>query len=289
MIDPNARAGTDTAPESGAAPTGGRRGQQGTLAALGKAFAIGAGQPLRQPGTLVGFAIFFVLPPLVLGMVWKVAAQESGGSIVGYDASQLVWYIVMAETAVLTVRNRMIEIIGDDIGSGRITVELQRPISVLGIRLAAEFGFMAPRLLTALVLASGVGLALGGTPPSTRSLALAVPAVLVGLAVNTSWQHLFAAASFWVREAKGAWFIYTKLVFVLGGMLLPLEVLPGWLETVAKALPFMAMVYVPSRLAAGFFEPELILLQLLWLAIGLALASRMFAAGQRHLMRGGGS
>lgn len=284
MIDPIA----ETLPETGAGPnrTGGHRG---TATALAKAFAIGARQPLRQPGTLVGFGVFFILPPLVLGMVWKVAAEESGGSIVGYNAGQLVWYIAMAETAVLTVRNRLIEFIGDDIGSGRITVELQRPISPLGLRLASEFGFMAPRVATALVLATGVGLALGGPPPSRLSLVLALPALLIGLAVNASWQHLFAAASFWVREAKGAWFIYTKLVFVLGGMLLPLEVLPGWLETVAKALPFMAMVYVPSRLAAGFFEPELMVLQLLWLAIGIVAAHRAFAAGQRHLMNGGGS
>ncbi len=249
---------------------------------LGGAFKAGVAQTIAEPAHLLGFAFFFILPPIVLASVWKAAA--SNGDIVGYNASALVWYIVISETAILTIRNRLIEEIGDDVGSGRFAVELQRPASPLPVRLATEIGYMAPRFLLGLGLAIVIGLVLGGAPPALLGLALAVPGLILALAVNVIGQHLFAAASFWLREAKGAWFLYNKLVFVLGGMLLPLEVLPGWAETIAKALPFMAMAYAPARLAAGFIEPELFLVQGFWLLVGLAAAVWAFRRGENRFM-----
>ena len=71
-------------------------------------------------------------------------------------------------------------------------------------------------------------------------------------------------------------------------MLLPLEVLPGWLHDLALALPFAAMAYVPARLASGHVEPALLLLQAGWL-VGLAVAAATaFSAGQRRLQVVGG-
>lgn len=257
------------------------------VTALRRAFTASAAQQLATPSSLVAFGLFFIIPPAVLAMVWKAAAEGSGGSIVGYSASALVWYIAVAETAILTVRNRLIEEIGADVGSGRILVEMTRPISVLSLRISVELGFMLPRFIVGFTLACCVGLVLGGRPPSLFGVMIALPSLLLALVLNVVGQHVFAAASFWVQEAKGAWFLYNKLVFVLGGMLLPLEVLPAWLETIAKILPFMAMAYIPSRLAAGFIEPELIAVQLLWLVALGTVASRTFARGERHLMRGG--
>lgn len=252
---------------------------------LAKAARAGMSQTFPSRSVAVTFGLFFLLPPLVLGGLWKVAAESAGGSIAGYGAGALVWYIAASETAVLTVRNRLIEDIGDDVASERITVELIRPTTPLSVRLAMEYGFMMPRLALGIGLSVLVGLTLGGPPGSVAALALAVPALLLALALNLTGQYVFAAGSFWLREAKGAWFLYNKLVFVLGGMLLPLEVLPQWMEAIAKSLPFMAMAYVPARLAAGHFEPQLLALQVLWLSLALIVAGTAFRRGQDRMMR----
>ena len=97
-----------------------------------------------------------------------------------------------------------------------------------------------------------------GPPPSAAALALAVPAALLALACNLAAQHAFAGAAFWLRDARSTWFLYQKLVFLLGGMLLPLEFLPRALADVAKVLPFAAMAYAPARLASGHVEPRLL-------------------------------
>ncbi len=77
-------------------------------------------------------------------------------------------------------------------------------------------------------------------------------------------------------------------MFILGGMLIPLEALPGWLERVASVLPFRAMSYAPARLAAGNLEPVLLVEQVAWLAVLLWGAGAVFGAGERRLQVLGG-
>jgi ABC-2 type transport system permease protein len=101
-------------------------------------------------------------------------------------------------------------------------------------------------------------------------------------------QHAFAAAAFWIDDAKSTWFLYQKLVFVLGGMLLPLEVLPGPMEAVARWSPLASMAYAPARLASGHLEPHLLLVQLAWLGAAAWTAHAAFAAGERRLQVVGG-
>lgn len=133
-----------------------------------------------------------------------------------------------------------------------------------------------------------VATATAGGPPRPVALALAVPSVVLAIACNIVAQHAFAAAAFWLRDAGSAWFLYQKLVFVLGGMLIPLEALPGWLERTAAVLPFQAMSYTPARLASGHLEPALVLQQIGWLVVLAAGATALFRAGERRLQVVGG-
>ena len=38
---------------------------------------------------------------------------------------------------------------------------------------------------------------------------------VIGALVSLVLQHLFAGGAFWLADAKGAWFLYSKLIFVL--------------------------------------------------------------------------
>jgi len=249
-----------------------------------RAVRVAARRMVAEPSALVVAGVFYLMVTAILAGLWRAAADASGGSVVGYSAVALVWYVATSEAATIALPPRMIEDIGNDIGSGAIAVEMLRPAPVLGLRVATEVGQMLPRML----LCISVGLVFAtltvGAPPSGSALALAAPSLVLALILNIVTQHMFAAAAFWVLDAKATWFLYQKLVFVTGGMLLPLEVLPEPLETVTKLLPFSAMAYVPARLASGHFEPELIAVQVLWLVVLGGAAHLAFRAGERHLI-----
>lgn len=243
---------------------------------------------LAQRGAFVVSSGFYVIVVVVLGGLWRAAADANGGPIAGYSAAALTWYVVATEAATISLNYRLIDETGRDIASGAVAVELLRPASVLAVRVAGELGRVLPRLATFVVVGVVLGGVAAGAPPDLGAAVLAVPALALAVTCNVVGQHLFAAAAFWLRDAGSAWFLYQKLVFVVGGMLLPLEILPSGLESAARWLPFSAMAYVPGRLASGHFEPELLLVQVAWIGVLAALAAVVFDAGERRLQVVGG-
>jgi ABC-2 type transport system permease protein len=119
-------------------------------------------------------------------------------------------------------------------------------------------------------------------------LLLAAPSLVLAVMCNLVAQHAFAGVSFWIRDARATWFLYQKLVFIVGGMLLPLEVLPPVMTRVALFLPFMAMAYAPSRLASGHLDLWLLGAQIGWLVVLGGLAVAVFSRGERRLQVVGG-
>lgn len=257
-----------------------------------RAFRVGVATAARrvmaEPGGFVVSVGFYLAVVSVLGSLWRTATAANGGTVAGYSAVALTWYVATSEAATVPLNVRMIEETGQVIADGSIAVELLRPASVLGVRVASELGRTLPRLAAC----AGAGLVLArmtaGPPPNPGALMLALPSLILAVTCNLVAQHAFAAVSFWVRDARSTWFLYQKLVFVVGGMLLPLEVLPHPMAMTARLLPFMAMAYAPARLASGHFEPGLLVAQLTWLSVLWAVATAVFSAGERRLQVVGG-
>ena len=236
---------------------------------------------------LVVSVLFYLIVSGVLSALWRAAAGEDG-TVAGYSAAALTWYVITAEAAICAIHVRLIEQVGDDIGSGAVAVEMLRPVPVVSVRLAAEVGSCMARLGVLLVSGATYAWLVVGPPPSTAGALLALPALVLAVAANLFLQYALAGSAFWLRDTRAMWFLYQKLVFLLGGMLLPLQVLPGVLHDVAMALPFMAMAYAPARLAAGHVEPWLLVVQAGWIVVLAAGAGAVFAAGQRRLQVVGG-
>ncbi|HEV2890536.1 MAG TPA: ABC-2 family transporter protein [Frankiaceae bacterium] len=249
---------------------------------------VAARKGAAERGGLLFTVGFYLLVSWALGSVWRMAAGAGDGEVAGYTAVALTWYIATSEAATIPLNQKLIEDVGLAIGNGSIAVEMLRPASVLGVRVMTELGRSLPRLVVCLVAGSALALVTGGAPPSVAALALVPFALVLAIACNTVSMYAFAGAGFWLRDTRSAWFLYQKLVFLLGGMLLPLQVLPHALERAAHLMPFMAMAYVPARLASGHVEPELLLVQAFWLVVLGLLATRVFAAGERRIATVGG-
>jgi ABC-2 type transport system permease protein len=78
---------------------------------------------------------------------------------------------------------------------------------------------------------------------------------------------------------------------MLGGMLIPLDFYPGWLQVIARALPFSSTTYGPARL---FVTPSVelfinvMLLQILWITVLALVLSLAYRRGVAHLTVNGG-
>ena len=269
-------------------PLTGRRSARLVLGWVTPALWTSGRRMARDIGALMVGLGFYAIVASVIATLWRTAAAAHGGQVAGYSGRQLTWYLYWSEAAVTALNPRQIETTGDDIASGAVAVDLLRPASVVGLRIVTELGRSLPRLGGCLVIGSILAFAIGGPPVSWSALALSLPSLVLALACNLTAQHACAGAAFWIRDARSTWFLYQKLVFLLGAMLMPVQILPSWLQAVARHLPFLAMAYAPARLAAGYWEPGLVAQQLMWL-VGLGgLAFTVFRRGERRLQVIGG-
>ncbi|MCW2928658.1 MAG: transporter permease [Thermoleophilia bacterium] len=223
----------------------------------------------------------------VLAWLW-VAALPGSESIAGYDAVRMVWYLAVAEAVVNGVDQRLMLRIGDDFQRGDLTAELLRPVTLVWMLTARELGRSVARFVLSLPACVAVAWLIVGSPPSAAGLALLVITGPLAVIVQTLLIVAASASVMWLGDANAAWFVMQKLVFLVGGMLLPLEFWPDGVSGVLIALPWAATAYVPAHLAV---QPdlvraiELVALQLFWvLAVG-ALASLAWTRGEQRLLR----
>jgi ABC-2 type transport system permease protein len=225
-----------------------------------------------------------------LGFLW-IAALPDGQSIEGYDAISMVWYIAFAEAAVNGVDQRLMVRLGDDLRRGDMTIELLRPVTLVWMVMSREIGRSIARFALSLPACCAVAWVLVGPPPSW--VGLATLAVTGPLAVLVQMLLVLGATSsaLWIGDTTAAWFVLQKLVFLAGGMLLPLEFWPGIWGDVLTVLPWASTAYIPAHLAvdpSGGRVLELVGLQVAWIVVLLFATAAAWARGERRLMTVGG-
>jgi ABC-2 type transport system permease protein len=262
-----------------------RRPQPSSAAVAGATWSTRVLGYLASPSQLVFNTLVYLTVVGALSGLWKVAVEAAGGEMVGYSALAIVWYITATEVAIMATPPRVIEDESNLILDGSVETDLLRPIDLFVVHVTNWIGESSPRFLACVGAGLIWALWFGGTPASWSPVLLAGVSLVLAIVFNIVAQVTVATSAFWVRDAKGAWFLYQKLVFVVGGMLLPLEVLPAAVERAARVLPFMAMAYAPGRLAAGFLEPSLLLIQVAWLAVFLVCGALLYRRGLNRLRR----
>lgn len=259
-----------------------------TMRPLVLAWVTAVQRVLATPSSFLVSIGIYVSVVVILGSLWRVATAANGGEVAGYTAVALTWYVATSEAATIPLNTRLIDQLGDDISSGAVAVELLRPTSMVALRIAAELGRATPHLVACMVVGTALATLGGGAAPSLPGLLLAAPALVLAIACNIVGQHAFAGVAFWIRDTRSSWFVYQKLVFIIGGMLLPLEVLPDTVGGVAKLLPFMVMAYAPARLASGHVEPWLLAVQVGWIVVLATVTAAVYRRGERRLQVVGG-
>lgn len=263
------------------------RGPGKALAVLRTQLAHGLAYPadllLRSLGILIFLWVFIHL--------WRSSFAASGQTrIQGLSLSDTLWYLVLAESITLA-KPRVATEIARAIKDGTIAYQLGRPMNWLLYQASLTLGEAIARGLATLLLGGLLVAALVGPPPPPATWPLAALAVLAAWLLDFCMAALIGLLAFVVEDVAAFEWIYSKLVLVLGGVLLPLDFLPDGWRQVAQALPFAATTWAPARLFvsgdAGLFA-RLFGLQLAWLLVvglGLHLA---FSRAARHLAVNGG-
>jgi len=244
---------------------------------------------LATGATFVGRLALYGVLLLIFSKLWQVVGERS--SLTPASARDILWYLAVTEWIVLSGPFIHLQIM-QDVQRGDITTYLPRPMSYLGFRLAENAGVF---LLQATAMAAGgfvfAWLLAGGLPDNPRGLILALPLGLLAGYVVLAMHAAIGLTSVWITDSSPVYWIWQKCAFILGGLMLPLEVYPAWLRNIALLSPFAALLNGPGRMAFGW-QPELALeiaLQLVfWAVVSTATLVWVYGRARRALEVSGG-
>jgi len=246
-------------------------------------------QELAERATLAGRVVFYAVLLTIFSRLWVVVQER--GALSGANAADFLWYLAVTEWVVLSVPLVHLTVEAD-VRSGDIAYQLPRPISYLGARVAEAGGAQLVRFAVLGVAGFVFAWGLAGSLPS-RPEGLLLALVLAPLAAFTC--TLFATAvgfsALWLQDAAPVYWIWQKCMFLLGGLLLPLEIYPEWLREIASVLPFAAMLHGPGRSALGFDVEHALrtgALLVFWAGVAIALLVVLLRRGLRVLDVNGG-
>jgi ABC-2 type transport system permease protein len=209
---------------------------------------ISATQARREPHELYGRMAFFAVILGVFSSLWGAVA-EAGMPVAG-DPTSLVWYLAATEWILLSAPPIHVEI-QEAIRRGDVVYRLGHPVSYVAAEFARGLGLLAVRApflgLTAFLSAFAFT---GGIPP-LNALLIVVPFGFAASALITALYLAIGLLAFWLQDVAPVYWVWQKLMFVLGGLMLPLDVYPEFIQHAAVFTPFPSLLAAPASFVLG--------------------------------------
>ncbi|HUF02330.1 MAG TPA: ABC-2 family transporter protein [Gaiellaceae bacterium] len=232
------------------------------------------------------YMIGMVAEPVIYLVVWTTIAEQSGGSVNGLTPGYFAAYYI-----VWTLVRNMNIVYGAPfweyrIREGRLSGDLLKPLHPLHHDIAHFAGAKVIWILLWLPIAAALTL-LFDPALSPRPLQVAVFAVAIWGAylLRTMLQSTLGMLCFWTTRGAAVFDLYMTTELLLSGRLVPLPLMPDWVQEIARFLPFQWAFFFPIESLVGDMSNEQLLrglgAQLLWILIGLAL----FKLAWRHAIR----
>jgi len=224
------------------------------------------------------YLVGMVAEPVIYLVVWSTIADQSGGTVGGLTAGEfaayyIVWTLVRTMNIVFTPYGWE-----ERIREGELSGQLLRPLHPIHYDLAWFAGGKVPWVLFYLPIAVVLTLVFNPTF-DVRPLEIAVFALAVWGAylIRTFYQSALGLVTFWTTRVGALFQLYITLELLLSGRLVPLTLMPEWVQTAAWFLPFRWTFYFPIQTLVDDLSNKQLLgglaMQALWTLIGIGLFS----------------
>jgi ABC-2 type transport system permease protein len=183
------------------------------------------------------------------------------------------------------------------ITSGNIAYELCRPCEIYGFwyakllaqRLSSAMLRSLPILIVAFLLPRPYKLIF---PPNVTSLIAFILALILGLLVLVAISMFIYISVFITMSPMGSLLIFAVLGEFFSGLLIPIPLMPSWVQTLASFLPFRWTVDFPFRVYSGQIPYNEAFIgtgaQLLWLIALIGFGKFLFGKVIRKVVIQGG-
>lgn len=223
-----------------------------------------------------------------------LAVYRTTSNVAGYDASAALTYAWITQALIMVVALWGWWEVELTIRSGDVVSDLSKPFSYLGFWIARDLGraayFVVFRGLPVLMCGQ---LLFGLHWPSTPLAWLAfICSTLLSVLASFGFRFLLNLSAFWTTDARGLGSLALAASMLLGGFVVPLRFFPEWLQGVLLALPFAAIMQIPSDLFVerlqGWDVVAALAQQAIWVIVLLAAAQLVTQLATRRVVVQGG-
>jgi ABC-2 type transport system permease protein len=220
------------------------------------------------------YLIGTIIEPTIYLVVWSTIANQQGGSVGGYAAGGLaayyiVWTVVRQMNVVLTPFNWE-----NRIQRGRLSMELMRPIHPMHYDVSYFAGWKFVMLLFSLPIVTILALIFKPTlNPNWMQIIVFFIAIWGAYLVRTVIFEILGLITFWTTRVSAIFDLFFALELILSGRLVPMTLMPGWVQQLAFYLPFQWTFFFPINALVGKPSTTELLtglgIQLFWILSGL--------------------
>lgn len=234
-----------------------------------------------------------VTEPVIYLVVWSTIAKSNGGSVGGitaggFAAYYIVWTLVRSMNIVFTP-------LGWEwrIREGQLSAQLLRPLHPIHYDLGEFAGGKLVGILLWLPVAAVLTLAFRPTlHPNAIQIAVFAVAIWGAYLIRSMFQWVMGMITFWttmIGAIAETWYIAEML---LSGRLVPLSLMPHWVQSLATFLPFKWTFGFPIESLVGNLSTARLLgglaMQAMWIGVGVLLVRVVWKRGTRRYTAVGG-
>lgn len=210
----------------------------------------------------------------LLRVVWR-AVYGSSNTVEHVSLAQQISYSTIVTLQVWLFAPSTFYDLTRRVREGSVAMDMLRPVGFLPQVIIGQAGNCVAVLPLA-TLSVPFAILFGGVmmPASPLAGFQYIVALVLGWLVACLMATLVGMLVFWTLEVSGAFMTYQMIASFLGGALVPLWFMPGWLRSLADLLPFKESLYTPLAIylgrVRGSYAWILICEQIAW-AVGCAI------------------
>jgi ABC-2 type transport system permease protein len=239
------------------------------------------------------YMIGMVAEPVIYLVVWTTIADEQGGAVNGITSSEFAAYYI-----VWTLVRNMNIVFGAPfwewrIREGNLSGQLLKPMHILHYDLAYFAGWKFVVVLLWIPIAIVLSLIFHpDLHPTSLEIVVFVIAIWGAYVIRSMFQGTIGMLNFWTTRGAAVFDLWMACEMLLSGRLVPLQLMPEWVQTLADFLPFKWTFGFPIESLVGDMSTSELLLglcvQALWIGIGLVLFRITWRAAVKHFSAVGG-
>ena len=198
------------------------------------------------------FLLGMVAEPVIYLVVWTTIADQQGGSVQGLTAGYFAAYYI-----VWTLVRSMNIVFGAPyweyrIREGELNRDLLRPVLPLHFDIAWFAGWKVVMIVLWIPIAIGLSLVFDPTlDPRPLEIAVFAVAIWGAYLIRTMLQESLGMLCFWTTRGAAIFDLYMTIELLLSGRLVPMPLMPEWVQDIARFLPFQYAFFFPIESLVG--------------------------------------